>query len=571
MRVSRGPGAAVFWTLPIVLAALAAACGSTSTTRTDDRAPTSALAATAPDGRPLLAVALPDLSRMDEAGRTQVRERYESLTQTVTRRDQDVAAVGRAYGEMGSLFMAAEYLDAAEPCLLNAHTLVPGDVRWPYYLGHLYRQRSELEKSAAFFEKALAIRPDDVLTLLWLGSVYLDQDRPEEAESRFARALLLQPQSVAALYGAGRVALARRDYAGAVARLEQALALDPKGTVVHYPLALAYRGVGDVNTADAHLRLRGDVKVDPPDPLMDDLGSLLQTAQAFQSRAFRALGQGAWEEAAAYFSKAAELAPQNGSLRLSLGTALLRSGDAQGALRQYEEAVRLSPELANAHFSLGLLLEMSGRDLEAIERFATAVTVDPNLLTAHLRLAEALRRNGRVEESLSHYERVTGVDPGVADARFGHAIALVRLGRYAQARDELMGAMKAARGERRFAHATARLLAAAPDGRVRDGRMALSIVTELLESRPTIELAETHAMALAELGRYADAVGWQREALAAARQAGSGAWLIRRLETNLARYERGEPCRMPWTDDDPIHAPGPQVEPELFEAAATAP
>lgn len=556
MMVCRSAGLAVLCTLPIVLAVSEAACGSTA--RSDARAS-------------LLEVTLPDLSRMDDDGRAQIRERYESLTRTVTRGDTDDAELGRAYGEMGALFMAAEYLDAAEPSLVNARVLVPGELRWPYYLGHLYVQRSELEKSAAFFEQALAIRPNEVVTLLWLGSVYLDQDRLDEAESRFARARSLQPESVAALYGAGRVALARRDYARAVEQLEKALAMDPKGTVVHYPLAMAYRGAGDANKADAHLRQRGDVKVDPPDPLMNELGGMLQTAQAFQNRGFRAIGQGAWQEAAAHFGRAVELAPHDASHRLNLGTALLRSGDGRRALQQYEEAIRLAPESANAHFSLGLLLEMSGRDREAIERFAAAAAFDPSLLTAHLTLAEALRRNGRVEESLPHYERVMSVDPSVENARFGHAVALVRLGRYRQARDELSEAMKVARDGRRFAHALARLLAAAPDDRVRDGRTAVAIVRELAQSHPTIELAETQAMALAELGQYADAAQLQREAIAAAKQSGGGGWLIRRLENNLARYERGEPCRTPWTDDDPIHAPGPQVEPNLLGPSATSP
>lgn len=558
--------------LPILVAALAAACGvgDPSGAGADlEVGPDNDVKT--PDGRPLLAVSLPDLSRMDEAGRAQVRERYASLTQTIRNRESDAEALGRAYGEVGRLFMAVEYLDAAEPCLLNAHTLVPGEMRWPYYLGHLYRQRNELDRSATFFEKALTIRPDEVVTLLSLGSVYLDQDRPDEAELRFTRALSLQPQSAAALFGAGRVALAKRDYARAVERLEKALALNPKGTVIHYPLAMAYRGVGDVKKAEMHLQQRGDVKVDPPDPLMDELEGLLQTAQAFENRGFRAIGQGAWKEAAAHFSKAAELAPRNPALRLNLGTALLQAGDGRGALQQYEEAVRLSPESANAHYSLGLLLEMSGRDREAIDRFSAAVTHDPNLLSARLTLADALRRNGRLDESLSHYERITTVDPTVGDARFGHAMALVRLGRYEQARNDLTDAMKVIRDRRRFAHALARLLAAAPDDRVRDGRRALAIVEELLEGDRTLELAETYAMTLAELRRSDEAVQVQREALAVTRRSGGDARLIRRLAENLARYERGEPCRTPWSDDDPIHAPRPQVEPNLFEAPPISP
>ena len=42
----------------------------------------------------------------------------------------------------------------------------------------------------------------------------------------------------------GRVALAKRDYAGATRHLDAALAQDQLASGIHYPLAMAYRGLG---------------------------------------------------------------------------------------------------------------------------------------------------------------------------------------------------------------------------------------------------------------------------------------------------------------------------------------
>ena len=69
--------------------------------------------------------------------------------------------------------MAADLDDAAEPCLLNAQTLAPTDIRWPYYLGHLNRDRGELATARTFFERSLELRPDDVASLVWLGDIHL--------------------------------------------------------------------------------------------------------------------------------------------------------------------------------------------------------------------------------------------------------------------------------------------------------------------------------------------------------------------------------------------------------------
>jgi hypothetical protein len=32
------------------------------------------------------------------------------------------------------------------------------------------------------------------------------------------------------------------------------------------------------------------------------------------------------------------------------------------------------------------------------------------------------------------------------------------------------------------------------------------------------------------------------------------------LTVNLHRYQAKQPCRVPWTDDDPVHHPAPATE-----------
>src|SRR6185436_12141548 len=104
------------------------------------------------------------------------------------------------------------------------------------------------------------------------------------------------------------------------------------------------------------------------------------------------------------------------------------------------------------------------------------------------------------------------------------------------ARDALVEGMKSHPDQANFAHALARLLAAAPDDRVRDGRQALKLIDQLVKGQQSIELAETTAMALAEAGRYGEAVGVQRDALTAATSAGLSE-VSRRISENLRLFE----------------------------------
>jgi tetratricopeptide (TPR) repeat protein len=498
----------------------------------------------APPPATLRPVALPDLSRLAPSVQKQLRNSYASLSRKVT---QSTAPAERAnaYGDLGKLLLAAEVSAEAEACLLNAAALQPDDGRWPYYLGYLHRKGGDLAKATAFFEQSLQRNPEDVATLVRLGTIHLDQDRTETAESFFARALSRDPQSAAALFGVGRAALAKHDYPRAVEYLERALAQDPRATIVHYPLALAYRGRGELDKADAHLRLRGDNDATFPDPLVQELDALLESAMAYQSRGIQALGRGDWRQAEADFRKGIELGPDSASLRHRLGTALFLSGNLPAAIEQFESALRLSPDFAQAHYSLGVILASSGRYEEAIERFAAAVKDQPDYIEARLALADTLRGVGRAPEALRQYESISAIDPRVPEGRFGFAMTLVVLQRYREARDVLADGARLLPERTEFTQALARVLSAAPDSAVRDGPRALQLAQALLQRVRSVDALETLAMAQAEAGQFEQAASSQREAMGAAAQGGDAARAAR-MTGNLKLYEARRPCRTPW-------------------------
>ncbi|MCY4505752.1 MAG: tetratricopeptide repeat protein [Acidobacteria bacterium] len=518
------------------------------------------------------ACTLPDLSRMHAATRSQLGDAYRELeaAEPAGRPGAPAAASdprrGEAHGVLGMLLLAADYPDAAGRCLRNATRLAPGEFRWPYYLGHVHIRLGDLDRAVESFERALTIDPDDLAALVWLVHVRVDLDEPAEAEQLLARAWASHPGTPALLYQGGRAALAAQEYAAAAARLEEALRLNPAATVIHYPLAMAYRGLGDLDRARAHLD-RGGARSDGrgaeggvlPDPLMAEIYTLLRSPQSHRDLGLQAAERGDWREAARQFTLGARMAPDNPVMRLNLGTALIRTGDAPAALTQLEAAASLDPGFAAPHFLIGTLLERSGRDGEAIDRFRMAADADASLSAAHLRLGDALRRTGRFEAALFPYRQVQG-----EQARFGEAMALVRLGRYGEALQVLDAAAERYPGEPSFPHARARLLAAAPDDGVRDGVRALAVVEGLVtEGYRTAGVAETMAMALAELGRFAEAVEWQGRAMQVAAGAARGD-VARGMSANLALYQRNEPCRTPWRNDEPEHNPGPAVDPDLL-------
>jgi tetratricopeptide (TPR) repeat protein len=532
----------------LLSAALAGACSPRDGVRTDAAA-TTASGLQPPPGLGLRPIALPDFSKMEAPAREQMEARFSLLKSRIADRSTPRSELGTAYGEMGKLLMAATYLDAAESCYLNAEALAPQDRRWPYYLGHIYKVKGPLSNAAASFERALKLQPQDVATLVWLGEAYLSEGRADAAAPLFAKALAAEPQSAAAHFGAGREALATRDYSRAVTHLKTALDLDPRATATNYPLAMAYRGLGNIKLAETHLAQQGDIEARPADPLMQELDALLQSPEAYNVRGGRELEAGNWAAAAETFRKGLAISPGDPSLRHRLGTALSQMGDVQGAIEQFEQVIRTTPSFARAHFSLGVLMNDAGRYDEAMERFAAALKYEPGYIPTRVQMARAMAHSGHEKEALDQYQQALKADPTMSDAAFGYAMTLVRLHRYQEAHDRLAEAAKTYADQPNFANALARLLAAAPDDRVRDGRQAKVLVDALLKGEQTIALAETTAMMLAELGDYRQAARVQRDVIEAAEQAGLRE-LHSRLTATLALYEHGQPCRTPFREDE---------------------
>ena len=544
--------------------AAAAACGGGEPASTAESRAT-------PEAPALADVVLPDLTRLDESVRQQIRERHASLAAKRADPDTPPAELGLAYGELGMLLHAAEHYDVAQPAYRSAESLLPRDPRWPYYLAHLYRREGDSARAIEAFNRALALTPNDVPTLVWLGRMYLEQGETDRAERLFSTAAAVPPRSLAPVAGLGQVALARRDYARAAQLLEEALTIDPRATSLHSPLALAYRGLGDNARAEAHTKQWRNTELPMVDPLMETLTVSLDSGLSYELQGVQALNARDFGRAAELFRKGVELTPATTSLgrslRHKLGTALALHGDVDAAVRQFEDVVEAAPPAAldepaaKAFYSLGVIAAGEARFDDAIRSLTSSVEYNPNYVEARMALGDALRSTGRVEAALPHYAEAVRLSPRAAEARFGYAMGLVRLGRWVEARDALTDAVRVHPDRPELAHALARVLAAAPDARARDGARALSIARELFSVHKRLDVGETMAMALAEAGQFGEAASLQRESIDLARGAGATPRDLQRLTANLRLYENRQPCRTPWPADDPIHFPGPQGEP----------
>ncbi|NJL30100.1 MAG: tetratricopeptide repeat protein [Thermoanaerobaculia bacterium] len=179
---------------------------------------------------------------------------------------------------------------------------------------------------------------------------------------------------------------------------------------------------------------------------------------------------------------------------------------------------------------------------KAIELLRAAVAKDPSLSGVRFQLASVLAYLGRFQEAGPEFAAVVAADPENGAARRGEVTALLLENRYADARRKLEQGLEALPRDGQLAHTLARLLATAPDDSVRDGGLAVALALKVFEIKKIVPTGETLAMAYAEVGDFAKAVGIQKEVLEMAKATGDVAQL-EPLRERLALYESGKPWR----------------------------
>jgi tetratricopeptide (TPR) repeat protein len=347
----------------------------------------------------LVAVRSPDLTNLEESVRNQITELQNLLAAAVKNPAQSEMALSEAYGKLGQVYHAYSLISSAHDCYLNASILAPKDFRWMYLVAKLDHQEGRFDDAIRRYRIARTLRPDYVAVPVNLGNIFLELNRLEEARASFKEALEIEKNDPAAHYGLGQIALSARSYSEAIQHFDVTLAQVPSANRVHYSLAMAYRGLGDVEKVKAHLDQQGSVGVRVSDPLVDSLQDLIEGVRVHLARGKLAFEARRFTEAAVEFRKAVAAGPDNVEARINLGVTLSQLGDAQAATEQFEEAIRIDPRRVNAHYNLAILLAGQNQHEKAIAHLQSAMAIEPNDSSVQFLLGSELVKVGRCREA----------------------------------------------------------------------------------------------------------------------------------------------------------------------------
>jgi tetratricopeptide (TPR) repeat protein len=374
-------------------------------------------------------IAFPQLETLEPAVADHLREARAMLEKTpsnVSARD-----LADAYGALGRVFHAYEFFDAADACYRNATTLRPGDVRWLHLRAYLLQQTGRFDEAVPLYLAARRASAEDHAAAVHLGDAYLGLGRIAEAREQFES--MLQRYPAASNAGLGEIALRERRYKDAIQHFESVLARIPDATSLEYSLAMAYRGLGRMEEARAHLQRRGPGGVRVADPIVDEMQTVVRGERAFVMQGRRAFEAGQFQAAADAFRRAAAAAPADATPHVNLAAALAQLGDANGASEQLAIAVRLAPDDEATLLNLSILLSDRERYREAVQHLEEGHRRFPDRVPTATTLARLLASapDRSVRDGQRAFDLATGVYQREPSPVHGEtvAIALAELGR----------------------------------------------------------------------------------------------------------------------------------------------
>jgi tetratricopeptide (TPR) repeat protein len=265
----------------------------------------------------------------------------------------------RAWGGLGTVFLAHMFEREADQCFAQAARLDPTDARWPYGRATIALKRDP-EHAVAYLRQAAACAdfwPEGhSAARLQLAQALLARRELDEAGSLFQDELRRDPRSARATFGLGLVAVARGNDRTAVEYLNAVRANPYARKKAAAQLAALAGARGDAAAEVEFEKQAADLPEDPPwpDPFVD----MLRDARAgprYWERKLEAL------EAAHNFKDAADI--YLGQIRdqptarayLGAGTNLARLGDYARALPLLREGIQRDPDNAQAHYDLALV------------------------------------------------------------------------------------------------------------------------------------------------------------------------------------------------------------------------
>lgn len=397
----------------------------------------------------------------------------------------------------------------------------------------------------------------------------LNSDVVRQCELQLEQAVRGRPDDPDLRLVYARVLLATKQYPAAVAQLEAGLRQNPdhRGCIERMAGVLELmqrwdeanryvRRIIDLSPVpalafDEQIRFAGNLASGgKSQEALRQMNALLQEHHSDPDLAFQLnshiayvyLQQGDASSAIGHCRAAVAAKPNHLMARVNLAVSLLDTGDAAAAAAEAAQLKdRLPPADTQIATSLARIYSRMGNVAEARALFERAIKASPQQIQVRLDYCDFMASAGLVREATAFLRDLLNRHPNIPAGHSTLAKVLIQQGGYAEAAAALRRHLARSSDDLNAKLQLARLLAAAPDDRLRDGREALRLAQEVVAAQPGTPLGlDAMAMAHAEQGDYVRALEIQQR-LAASVPGPEG----RELRERLVSYQAKRPYRLP--------------------------
>ncbi len=379
---------------------------------------------------------------------------------------------------------------------------VPAERRASYYIQRaLYRERRD-DRAGAIADLDLAIEQDANSAAAWFERGRLRQVANDHraALADLNRAVALDSRESKYLIERGWAQFHLQNYTAAIGDFDTALTLSPRNYWAWFYRAVTRLAGGDIPPAIAEL-----------EQLTREINPGFLPGRWELAKVYLALGRDA--EARAQCDAVLEVEPDRAAeFELKFATQRLKQGRLEEATSHLNKILTSEPAHAEARLTLAMIRFQQGEHAAGLEQLREIVRQHPDEIEARLRLARALSQVGDPAEALSTYREAHSKSPDNLDA----------------------------------ANALAWTLATSPVDALRSGAEAVRLAETACEKtkREQPSYLDTLAAALAEVGRFPDALATADEAVKVAIAARQFPLAVE-IQERRRIYRSGRPYRDP--------------------------